>query len=131
MSENDHDLFTERMLDPGARLGFEREWLSQEFVVQLEEHMDARGIKRSELARMIGKSAPYVTQALRRGSNLTIKTMVELAMAVNVRVGLALIPMEEMELPRPVRWLPQSPAGCQTTEARRGIGAMACLRRPA
>lgn len=74
----------ERLDDPKFRELFEQEELSLRFIDQIEAALDDQNLKRSELAAKLGKSRSWVTQALRRGRNLTIKTMVELAQGLDL-----------------------------------------------
>jgi transcriptional regulator with XRE-family HTH domain len=59
-----------------------------EFAVGIGELMDSKDISKADLARKIGKSAAYVTKALRGDTNFTIESMVQLARAVGGRVHL-------------------------------------------
>jgi len=56
--------------------------------------MEENGVSRAELARRISKSPAYVTQILRGNANFTIGTMVRLAMALNCRLELHLVPSQ-------------------------------------
>ena len=59
------------------------------FCVDLNRRMEARGMTRKELAEAIGVKPAYVSRALRGDQNLTLKTMVRMARAVEgkLRVG--------------------------------------------
>jgi len=46
--------------------------------------MERAGISRTELARRLGTSPVYITKALRGDVNFTIKTMVRLALALDM-----------------------------------------------
>jgi len=50
--------------------------------------MERRKISRAELARRIGRSKPYVTQLLRAPSNLTLRTLSDVAWALHARFTL-------------------------------------------
>ncbi len=50
--------------------------------------LERRKISRAELARRIGKSKPYVTQLLRAPSNLTLRTLADVAWALHARFTL-------------------------------------------
>ena len=73
--------FAKQLSKPGVRRAFDEDRASYEFGAQLSEALLRKGITRAELAKRIGKSRPYVTQVLRDGHNLTIRTMTELASA--------------------------------------------------
>ncbi len=49
------------------------------YAVALQRLMDEKGVKKSELAKLLGSSAAYVTKVLRGDANFTIETMVKLA----------------------------------------------------
>ena len=80
----------EQLQDPEFRRELAMERGGFEFVEQLEHVLSESGLSRSDLARRLGKSAAHITQALRRGRNLTIKTMVEIAGAVDHDVHIRL-----------------------------------------
>jgi DNA-binding Xre family transcriptional regulator len=63
---------------------------SSDFVRELQRLMAQRGVSNAELARRIGTERQYVTK-LMGGANVTLQTMVKLAMALGcmVRVHLA------------------------------------------
>lgn len=52
-----------------------------DFAVALERMMSRNRIKKADLAKKLGTSAPYVTKVLRGDANFTIETMVKLAHA--------------------------------------------------
>jgi transcriptional regulator with XRE-family HTH domain len=80
MSEsNDKRSWVSKKLDdPSFRLGFQQEWASEQFCDVLESALEHEKLTRADLAKRMGRSRAYITKALRRGRNLTIKTMVEL-----------------------------------------------------
>jgi len=55
-----------------------------EVLDNLYKRMEEKGINKAELAKRLGKSKAYVTKLLQGDyNNLTIKTLVELALAIN------------------------------------------------
>jgi transcriptional regulator with XRE-family HTH domain len=70
---------TQQLTQPGVRLAFDKERATLEFGQQLAHALAANGMSRAQLARNLGKTRAYVTQVMRDGQNLTIKTMAELA----------------------------------------------------
>lgn len=62
------------------------------FAVSIERLMKQRGMSKSDLARRLGTSPAYITKILRGDSNLTIKSMVELAAAVEADLHTHLAP---------------------------------------
>lgn len=66
--------------------------------------MERRKVSRAELARRIGKSKPYVTQLLRASSNLTLRTLAEVAWALGARFTLHVaVPFAQRVKVRPRR----------------------------
>lgn len=73
-------------------------WIAEaqiEFTEQLHELMERRGLSRSELARIIGKSPAYITKALGGSTNFTLATMVRLARALDGHVHLKVCAQED------------------------------------
>lgn len=56
-----------------------------EFSMSLNTIMVEKGISKSELARLIGKSPAYITKVLSGDANLTIETMVMLSRALGMK----------------------------------------------
>jgi transcriptional regulator with XRE-family HTH domain len=96
MSEHLNDLFSESMQDPDVRRDFEKEWIAEEIVLQLEDRMRELGLTKKDLAVRMGCSAPNVTRLFRRGTNLTLGSLVDLAMALEHRfLAPKLVPLTE------------------------------------
>lgn len=74
--------------DPAVRLAFELEGLLQAFLSQLEQHMAAHGLTREDLEQRMG--APSAVTQLFQEENPTLETMVRVALAAGLRVGLSL-----------------------------------------
>ena len=72
---------------------FQQGRLEMEITEHICELMEAQNVSRAELARRLGKSAPYVTKMLRSGSNLTVKTISDVFFALGKSVRI---------LPRPI-----------------------------
>lgn len=87
---NYENWFQDALEDPEIRLAFDRERASMEFTEQLEHAMAAGGLSRADVARQLGRSRAFVSQALRRGQNLTIKTMAELSAACGFELHILL-----------------------------------------
>jgi len=62
--------------------------ISFDFVTQLENMMDADGVKPNELAKRLGVSKGRVSQILNNPGNLTLRTVVEYARALDVKVAI-------------------------------------------
>lgn len=62
---------------------YRREAALTEFVADLTERMAERGLDQKMLAARLGCSGPRVSQVLRGDGNVTLKTLVEFAMATD------------------------------------------------
>ena len=71
------------------------EYLKLIFSEEIGRMMDERGVSQAELARRLGTSRAYVAKVLRSTANLTLATMAKLALALDARVELALVPGEK------------------------------------
>ena len=64
--------------------------------------LEARGLKRTELAEKLGTNRGYVTRVLNTEYNLSIETMAKIALALDARISLRMLPREEAaRTPRP------------------------------
>ena len=61
--------------------------ISSDFVLQIENKMDAEGITQSTLAETLGVTGGRVSQVLRNPGNLTLKKMVEYAKSMGMKVA--------------------------------------------
>ena len=71
---------------------FELEWLLLDLEEQICAAMQAKGITRSELAERLGTSRAFVTKLLSSHENLTMKTLVRVANALEMKVELRVRP---------------------------------------
>ncbi|MCX6842089.1 MAG: helix-turn-helix transcriptional regulator [candidate division WOR-3 bacterium] len=71
------------------------EYLKLVFSEEIGRIMDERGVSQAELARRLGTSRAYVAKVLRSTANLTLATMAKLALALDARVDLSLVPKEK------------------------------------
>ena len=62
-----------------------------EFIARL---MEERKVTKAELARRLGKSRAYITQMLSGSTNLTIRTLAEVAYALGAEVKLQAVPLQ-------------------------------------
>ena len=65
-----------------------------ELTEQIAAQMKERGISRSDLAERLGTSRAYVTKLLDGHENMTVKTLVRVANALEMKVGMKLVPRE-------------------------------------
>lgn len=98
-NDTKQDLFTSSMEDRAVRAAFEREWLADEIVVALEQKMREMNVNRSELARRLECSPANVTKLFRRSTNLTLGSLVDVALALNHRFRAP--ELEPLEAPAP------------------------------
>lgn len=85
MDDKNKDYFAILMEDPAYRREFEKEWLAEEILTQIDDRMKEEAISKTELARRMGCKPPNVSQLLRKGTNLTLGKMVDLALALGCR----------------------------------------------
>jgi transcriptional regulator with XRE-family HTH domain len=88
-----------RELYEGARKS-EEYWNARaklDFTESIYQLMEARGMKKADLAKKIGKTPAYITKVFRGNANFTLETMVRLARALggNLTIG---VKKEEKEI---------------------------------
>ena len=74
---------------------FIAELMKLEFADDLVRLLEARGLKRTELAEKLGTNRGYVTRILNTEFNLSIETMAKIALALDARISLRMLPREE------------------------------------
>ena len=98
---------------------YELEWLLLDIEEALHTSMEAQGITRSELADRLGTSRAFITKLLGGQENLTLKTLVRVANALEMKVDARFVPRERAAKPAKKRRLnsavgpkakPKSPA---------------------
>ncbi len=74
------------------------EWELESLLLDINEGlwaaMQARGVSRSDLAERLGTSRAYVTKLLDGQENMTLKTLVRVANALDMKVATKLVPRE-------------------------------------
>jgi hypothetical protein len=91
--KKEKDLVTKSLDDPRVRYELEHEWFVDEIIVQIEQKMKELGVSRTELASRLKCSPANVTQLL-GSSNLTLRTVMDLALALEHRfVAPELVPL--------------------------------------
>jgi transcriptional regulator with XRE-family HTH domain len=75
-------------------LDFRVAGVQNKFAVDVENLMKRAGLKQKELAEKLDVKPAYVSRVLRGESNLSIKSLVKLADALNSEVNIGLIPRE-------------------------------------
>ena len=71
--------------DPARRLEYERTLLRLAVASRIENLLDGLTLRRSDLAKRIGKSAAWVSKLLSGNQNLTVDTLAEIGWALGVR----------------------------------------------
>jgi len=88
---------------------FIAETVKLEFADDLVRLLERRGLKRTELAEKLGTNRGYITRILNTEYNLSVETMAKIALALDARISVRMIPREEAEpsrkpaTPRPAR----------------------------
>ena len=76
---------------------FIAELVKLQFADDLVRLLEARGLKRTELADKLGTNRGYVTRVLNTEYNLSVETMAKIALALDARIELRMLPREEAE----------------------------------
>jgi transcriptional regulator with XRE-family HTH domain len=103
---------------------FLAEELKLAFADELVRLLEARGLKRTELAEKLGTNRGYVTRVLNTDYNLTIETMARIADALGARVSLHLHPKgtsvdwSEAPVERPTRVRSAKDNSCVSRDRR-------------
>jgi transcriptional regulator with XRE-family HTH domain len=82
--------------EPAARLVWEEEGLLGSFALMVERELNNQKMSKSDLARKIGKSPQAVSRALGGAQNLSVRSMLEIAMALGRNVKVELPPLENL-----------------------------------
>jgi transcriptional regulator with XRE-family HTH domain len=100
---------------------FVAEGMKLAFADDLVRLLAARGLKQTELAEKLGTNRGYITRVLDTEYNLTIETMARIALALDARISLRMLPREEG------KWTPRSTFPARTarrTERKREFVAV-------
>lgn len=84
------------MSDPESRQAYEREKLILSATEGIWEIMEARGIKKAEIARRLGKTRANIGQMLSGSRNMTLSSLADLAYACESRVSLHFRPVSSV-----------------------------------
>jgi transcriptional regulator with XRE-family HTH domain len=76
---------------------FVAEGMKLAFADDLVRLLATRGLKRTELAEKLGTNRGYITRVLDTEYNLTVETMARIALALDARITLRMLPREEVE----------------------------------
>jgi Helix-turn-helix. len=86
------DWFQQKSLQFQDSPAYQTELLLLDINEQIVERMVAQGVKRAELARRLGFTRAFVTRLLNGKPNLTLKTLVEVANALDMDLDMRLKP---------------------------------------
>ena len=84
-NQDEKDLVSRALEDPENLREMEYEWFIDETIVKLERVMEEMGVSRSVLAERLACSPANVTRLLRHSSNLTLRKLMDLALALGHR----------------------------------------------
>jgi transcriptional regulator with XRE-family HTH domain len=88
------DNYQEFISDPKRRRIFEREALTLEVSELICELMDAEGVSKTDLAKMIGSSKSHISQLLNGSRNMTVHTLSDLAFALGHKLRVKPVPLQ-------------------------------------
>ena len=94
---------------------FIAELMKLEFADDLVRLLERRGLKRTELAEKLGTNRGYITRILNTEYNLSVETMAKIALALDARISVRMLPREEAESSRK----PATPRPARRREPRR------------
>lgn len=109
------DWFERRLQEYKDDPDFQTELLLLDINEQIVERMVARGMRRSELAQRLGSSRAFVTKLLNGRPNLTLKTLVEVASALDLAIDVQLKPRY---MQYHMRWQPMELCGPERKASR-------------
>ena len=104
---------------------FVAEELKLAFADDLVRLLEARGLKRTELAEKLGTNRGYVTRVLNTEYNLSVETMAKIALALDARISLRMLPREEVER------RPRSSVPSRTARRRERVHEFVASDKPA
>jgi transcriptional regulator with XRE-family HTH domain len=94
MSTDGIERFRERARRAESDPRYVAEMLRLAFAEGVVRMLEARGMKRTELAEALGTNRGYVTRVLSTEYNLTLETMARIALALGANVSLHVAPRE-------------------------------------
>ncbi len=125
MSIESIDRFRERSRQLDKDPLFIAELMKLAFADDLVRLLEARGLKRTELAEKLGTNRGYVTRVLNTEYNLSVETMAKIALALDARISLRMLPREEVER------RPRSSVPSRTARRRERVHEFVASDKPA
>jgi transcriptional regulator with XRE-family HTH domain len=92
MNKFSNEILTMMEEDREFRISFKQEQFATYFIEKMTEKMELMGMSGADLARTLDKSAAYISKLLNKEQNLTIKTMIDLADAIEMDISIYLKP---------------------------------------
>jgi len=83
---------------PGQRAVFEREHAINGFLLGIEKAMSAQNVSKVRLAEKTGRKAQAISRAMQGKQNLTIGTMVDLAVALGKTVEIRVVDLPKLQI---------------------------------
>lgn len=83
------------------RRSYERELAAELFLSQLEQVLNEKQISKTELAKRMNCSLANVSRAMRKTTNMTVATMVDMSLALDFRLKIELEPIASAEVTSP------------------------------
>lgn len=86
---------------PEGRRLYEREGLIFRVTEVISIAMEQRGVKKADLARLLGTNKSHITQLLNGHQNMTLAKVAEIMLALGCRLDIAANVLEESKHPQP------------------------------
>jgi hypothetical protein len=120
---------TDLPLEPLSKDSLAEQWffLLQSVLSALQTAFRASGYTKEAVARRLGKDPAFINRCLRGAQNMTLRTMHELARAMNCRLRIELEPLDQLPLAnnQPSPQLKPSIAPTSTNVLRTAISSLA------
>ena len=83
---------------PGQRAAFEREHAVNGFLLGIEKAMADQKVSKASLAEKTGRKAQVISRAMQGKQNLTIGTMVDLAVALGKTLEIRVVDLPKLQV---------------------------------
>ncbi len=84
------DFYKKNLDDTAFDLEYESRMISYRFLSEVDKIMETRGIKKKELAIMLGTSASYITQLFNGNKLINLPTLAKLQHALGIKFSISL-----------------------------------------
>lgn len=72
---------------------YQRELVAESFIVRIEDAMNEQHVTKTELAKRMECSSANISRVMRKTTNMTIATMVDMALSLNLGIRITLEPL--------------------------------------